>query len=257
MTLRMPGAMLAALLVCPCLTAGEPPYPPSQAARTIDWNYKSHLQHGLGSDQWPLTWADDDNVYTSWGDGWGWNKKGPKRSMGVTRLSGMPPDLRAEDLWGVGPGAGVAKPEALIAFDRKIYLFWTMGRSKDDKTHTGLALSSDYGATWTLGKEKFLPQAPDGFRVRGIAQYGKGGQGAPDEFVYVYFGFSRLRRSTWQRFRGPPSRTPDATSGSRAALPAGPGGMPGSSGSSPPSPTPTATSGTSGSRICRASAATS
>ena len=89
------------------------------ARLSIDWKFDTHVQRGAGADQWPLTWADDGNLYAAWGDGWGWNKQGPKRSIGVTRISGMPPDLRGEDLWGAGPGAGFGKPEALIAFDRQ------------------------------------------------------------------------------------------------------------------------------------------
>ena len=70
-------------------------------------------------------------------------------------------------------------------------MFWTMGRSKDDKANTSTAVSSDYGVTWTLNEQKAFPEVPDGFRVRGIAQFGQGYEGAMDEFVYVYFAFSR------------------------------------------------------------------
>jgi hypothetical protein len=151
----------------------------------------SHFQHGPGADLWPLTWADDGNVYASWGDGWGWNKQGAKHSIGVTRISGMPPKLHGEDLWGEGPGSGFGKPEALIAFDQRIYMFWTNGRAKDDRANSATALSTDFGRTWKLNPDKAFPEAPDGFRVRAIAQSGQGYRGAVDEFLYVYFGFNR------------------------------------------------------------------
>ena len=189
---RAAGRRIACLTLLLALTAASlcaQPYPPGKL--TIDWNLDSHIQHGAGADQWPLTWADDDNLYAGWGDGWGWNKAGPKRSIGITRISGMPPHLRGEDLWGAGPGAGFGKPEALIAYGGRIYMFWTQGRSKDDKANTGTAFSADSGVTWTLNEKKAFPQVPDGFRVRGIAQFGRGYQGAMDDFVYVYFGFSR------------------------------------------------------------------
>lgn len=165
------------------------PYPPGKLA--VDWKLDTHLQHGLGSDLWPLTWAADGNIYAAWGDGWGWNKKGPKHSIGVTRISGMPPKLAGEDLWGEGPGAGFGKPEALIGIDGQIYMFWTNGRSKDDRANTATAISSDRGVTWRLNPAKAFPEFPDGFRVRGIAHFGPGYAGAMDDFVYVYFGFSR------------------------------------------------------------------
>ena len=176
-------------LALAALSLAAQPYPPSSL--TIDWKFDTHFQRGPGADQWPLTWADDGNLYAGWGDGWGWNKAGPKRSIGITRISGMPPDLRGEDLWGAGPGAGFGKPEALIAYDGRIYMFWTLGRSKDDKANTATAFSTDNGVNWTLNEKKAFPQVPDGFRVRGIAQFGRGYQGAMDDFVYVYFGFSR------------------------------------------------------------------
>ncbi|MCX7011341.1 MAG: hypothetical protein NTW86_02025 [Candidatus Sumerlaeota bacterium] len=191
---RFPGAWLlacAAIFLWTDLSRAEPPYPPSPVIAGIDWQFDSLVQHGAGSDQWPCTWADDDNVYAAWGDGCGWDKAGPKHSIGVTRIFGIPPDLRGEDLWGAGPGSGFGKPEALIAYDGSIYMFWTRGRSKDDAANTSIAVSSDYEASWTLREEKAFPWAPDGFRVRGIAQFGKGYEGAMDDFVYVYFGFSR------------------------------------------------------------------
>ena len=180
-----------ALLLWSDRSRGQSPYPPSQIIGGVEWKFDTLIQRGPGGDQWPLTWADDDHVYTAWGDGWGWNKTGAKHSIGITRVSGFPPDFRGEDLWGAGPGSGFGKPEALIAYEGRIYMFWTVGRSKDDTANTGFAVSSDYGVTWTLNKQKAFPQLPDGFRVRGIAQFGKGYAGAMDDFVYVYFGFSR------------------------------------------------------------------
>ena len=44
-------------------------YPPSPVISDIIWDFKSHVQQAPGSDNWPITWADDDNLYTSWGDG--------------------------------------------------------------------------------------------------------------------------------------------------------------------------------------------
>ncbi len=175
----------------PTAAFSQPPYPPSPAIAGIAWDFETHIQHGLGCDQWPMTWADDGHLYAAWGDGWGWDKEGEKKSIGVTRIMGTPPALQGEDLWGAGPGSGFGKPEALIAYDDNIYMFWTWGRSKDDSANTAFAVSRDFGRTWELREEKAFPWAPDGFRVRGIAQFGKGYADAIDDYVYVYFGFSR------------------------------------------------------------------
>jgi hypothetical protein len=137
-----------------------------------------------------MTWAADNAMYAAWGDGNGWTLQPPKRSIGVTRITGMPPELRGEDVWGDGPGSGFGKPEALIALGDVLYMFWTRGDSKYEDD-TASALSRDSGVTWTYGEGKAFTQAPAGFRVRSICQFGPGYKGAIDDYVYVYFGFNR------------------------------------------------------------------
>jgi len=168
-----------------------PPYPPSPLIDSVVWERESIIQFGPESDQWPMTWGSDDNIYTAWGDGWGWSRGDEqKRSMGITRVQGIPPNLVGEDVYGVGPGQNFGKPDALIAFDEKLYMFWTNGDSKyENDSYT--ALSLDSGKTWKLGQERFFPYAPAGFRVRGILQYGKGYKNAKDDYLYIYFGINR------------------------------------------------------------------
>ena len=167
------------------------PYPPSPIIDSVIWEEDSKVQFGLGSDQWPMTWSDDGDVYAAWGDGWGWTRgEEAKRSLGITRVAGSPPDISGEDVYGIGPGQNFGKPDALIAFDNRIYMFWTNGDSKYEND-SFTAVSLDSGKTWKLGKERFLKYAPAGFRVRGILQYGKGYQGAMDEYLYIYFGLNR------------------------------------------------------------------
>src|ERR671923_25983 len=50
------------------VTPLTPPYPPSPAIKEVIWDYSSHRQAAPGSDLWPITWADDDHLYTVWGD---------------------------------------------------------------------------------------------------------------------------------------------------------------------------------------------
>lgn len=173
----------------PSNAASKSPYPPSPLIAGVDWQMQTRTQFGKGSDQWPLTWAGDGGLYAGWGDGWGWEKTDPKYSMGITRIGGTPPALTGANVWGLGLKPGIAKPEALLGVGDTLYLFWTKGRSKlDDDTWT--AVSHNGGTSWTLGTAKFLPEAPAGFRVRGICQFGRGYEGAMDEYVYVYFGFN-------------------------------------------------------------------
>ena len=170
--------------------AQYPPYPPSEIIDSIQWHYDTQFMRGKGSDQWPLTWGSDDQLYAAWGDGWGWDSLGIKRSMGVTRILGDPSNLNGHDLWGAGPGKGHAKPEALIAVGDTLWMFWTVGDSKYED-FTSLGYSYDFGETWLLDSAQFFPEFPDGFRVRGICQFGPGYQNAADGYVYVYFGFNR------------------------------------------------------------------
>ena len=166
------------------LSAQQAPYPRSPYALGCDETTRQ--QYGQGSDQWPLTLGPDGHLYAAWGDGWGWTREedDPKRSMGVTRIASRPDGLDGEDLWGVGPGSGFAKPEALTFHGNRLYLFWTSGDSRYDEDPTRLAISDDFGQTWDLGEQRGLP-VPDGFRVRAIAQ------AAPGDFFYVYFGRNR------------------------------------------------------------------
>lgn len=172
--------------------AQQAPYPPSDYIKTVEWDTASTIQYGLGSDQWPVTWADDDQVYSAWGDGHGWNhEKGENKvSLGVTRISGHPPQLRGTDTWGAGPGSSFGKPDALVAFDNKLFMFWNNGDSRFDHDSYP-SVSLDSGKTWELGSERVFKYAPVGFRVRGICQFGPGYKGAPEDYLYVYFGLNR------------------------------------------------------------------
>tara|TARA_R110002050_G_scaffold267768_1_gene409502 strand:+ start:349 stop:1410 length:1062 start_codon:yes stop_codon:yes gene_type:complete len=183
--------IIAVLAAIGELVAQTPPYPPSQVIKSVSWDIAVKTQNGLGSDQWPMTWAQDNSLYAAWGDGWGWDKgEEPKRSIGITRIEGTPPNLSGEDLWGAGPGQNFGKPDALIAIDEKLFMFWVNGDSRYDHDSYS-AVSIDNGKTWELGKERLFPYAPAGFRVRGIVQYGKAYKSAPDDYVYIYFGFNR------------------------------------------------------------------
>ena len=50
---------------------GEPPYARSEAIIGIEFDFASHRRLASGSDNWPMTWADDGHQYTAWGDGGG------------------------------------------------------------------------------------------------------------------------------------------------------------------------------------------
>lgn len=106
---------------------------------------------GAYGDLWFSTWADDNNLYATWGDGWGFDQhvgalaSNGINDIGVGRISGSLPNVVGEDLYGDVINAGINddKPSSLLFIDGRLY----------GEFHTGtlgyLAYSDDYGITWT------------------------------------------------------------------------------------------------------------
>ncbi len=135
----------------------------------------------VGSDNWPLTWADDDALYTSYGDGWGFEPRTEaKLSQGFARITGGPEDHRAENLrtaTGERLGNGAAGPKAsgLLCLDGTLYaLVRNVGNSQ-------LIWSTDHGATWEWGFA-----FDQSFGCPAFCNFGRDYSGARDGFVYVY-----------------------------------------------------------------------
>lgn len=180
-------ALAVALFIVPLAGAQTPPYPSSRVIREIKWHPDTVKTFGRGSDQWPMTWADDGNVYAAWGDGNGFaNHLKRKQYLGVTRIKGMPPKLSGDDLWGipVQKGEPNAKPQALIAYDGKIHMFFNTSQQKWKESV--FAWTSDNGATWKIARRPAFHGRNDGVHVKGICQFGKGYAGARDGYAYVY-----------------------------------------------------------------------
>ena len=91
--------VLAILLLAASAAPAESPYPPSPLIADISLDWSTHERHALGSDNWQLTWADDDHQYGAWGDGggfpeatigtdaWAWASDASKASGTTTRAS--------------------------------------------------------------------------------------------------------------------------------------------------------------------------
>lgn len=59
MRIMAPTHML--LLLCAATAAvAEPPYPPSPLIAGMELDWSTHERHAQGSDNFQLTWADDD-----------------------------------------------------------------------------------------------------------------------------------------------------------------------------------------------------
>jgi hypothetical protein len=185
-----PDVAQAALPASPAIVfAAQPPYPPSSMIGNVTWDFKNLTRAAEESDLFPITWAADNNLYTAWGDGWGFTGwpllKWTKKYLGVSRISGEPSAYAGADLW-----FGKGKSQGIIAVGGVLYLIVTEEGNKWLRAKVGRSV--DYGATWTfsgqpLDKANWDFQEPGGvFAAACFLQFGKNYEGARDDFVYGY-----------------------------------------------------------------------
>ncbi|MGH7549851.1 MAG: hypothetical protein ACREK3_03755, partial [Gemmatimonadota bacterium] len=115
----------------PCLGCqsppGQAPYSSSPVVASITFDFSTHDRRAPGSDNWPVTWADDDHQYTTWGDGGGFGgTEGDGRvSLGVARVTGGRGDYTGKNLWGgadpvIEAGFG-GKSYGIVSIDGVLY----------------------------------------------------------------------------------------------------------------------------------------
>jgi hypothetical protein len=159
--------------------AVQSPYPPSTAIRHAAFG-KEIRRAAIDSDNWPLTWGDDDAQYTSYGDGFGFEPRVEKKlGMGFARITGGPEDYRGANLRSDGErtGDGVRSPKAsgILMVDGVLYL-WVR-----NVANSQLAWSQDRGKTWQWGFKM-----ETGFGSPAFLNFGRNYAGARDGFVYAY-----------------------------------------------------------------------
>lgn len=164
-------------------SAETPPCPWSSAIRQIVWVPEQTIRRkARGSDNWPLTWADDDDLYTAYGDGNGFEPfVKEKLSLGLAKIGGVPPDFKGINLSSAslekkGDGPKGKKASGILMIDGVLYL-WLRNAGNSQ-----LAWSADHGANWTWSPWKFT----ESFGCPTFLNFGKNYQGARDAFVYVY-----------------------------------------------------------------------
>ncbi len=159
------------------------PYPPSTVIRGLTWAPASTIvRQANDSDNWPLTWADDDNLYTAYGDGTGFAPKVPEKlSLGLARIEGGPNDflginIRSPTIERTGNGKNGLKASGLLMVDGTFYL-WARNAG-----NAQLAWSSDHGQTWTWADWKLSTS----FGCPTFLNFGRDYAGARDHYVYMY-----------------------------------------------------------------------
>ena len=160
--------------------------PPSPVIAGIDWApLDTIVRRAKGSDNFPLTWSDDDALYTTFGDGWGFRPFVPEKlSLGLARITGMPGDfqgqnIRSESIEQRGAGRKGRKGWGILSVDGVLYLW--LGHADREGGQAQLAWSDDHGQTWTYADWRFTE-----FGLIGFVNFGKDYAGASDEFVYAY-----------------------------------------------------------------------
>jgi CubicO group peptidase (beta-lactamase class C family) len=163
--------------------AGAAPYPPSKLITRLEWAPKETIvRQAKGSDNWPMTWADDDHLYTTYGDGWGFDPRVPEKlSLGFARVEGIPADfkgvnIRTSTLEGKGDGPKGKKASGILMVDGVLYLLVR------NAGNTQLAWSADRGRTWTWSDWKFTTS----FGCPTFLNFGRNYAGARDAYVYVF-----------------------------------------------------------------------
>jgi hypothetical protein len=183
--------VLICLAVASQAWAQNPPYPPSPIISDIIWDFSSHDQRAPGSDNWPVTWADDGHQYTSWGDGGGFggtNSDG-RVSLGFARVEGPATAYAGFNVWGgknsEAPATFGGKSYGILAIGNDLYT-WRCGDGSGNTAFRFQRLykSIDGGRSWTAANWEFAGNV--NFYCPTFLQFGRGYSGARDGWVYMY-----------------------------------------------------------------------
>jgi hypothetical protein len=183
-------ALAGVLVVNAGAGADSPPYPPSTVITGVTFDWATHDERAPGSDNWPVTWADDGHQYTSWGDGGGFggsNSSG-RVSLGVARVEGNWNAYTGKNVWGglnpENPAQFDGKSYGILSIADDLYMWVSPGSNANNYSEARLAVSHNHGATWTKANWAFT-QAED-LVLPTILQFGPGYSGSRDAYVYHY-----------------------------------------------------------------------
>jgi len=182
--------LLCALLVSlpffqEIVDAQTPPYPPSTFIVGINWDFSTRSTEAQGSDNWSITWADDGELYTAYGDGRGFDPKvSSKLSLGFAKVLGSPPNfsgvnIRSSSGEQMGNGASGKKASGMLMVDGTLYM-WVRNADNNGK-QCQLAWSNDHANTWAWNNWKFTELGYCAF-----LNYGQNYAAARDQYVYMY-----------------------------------------------------------------------
>lgn len=172
-------------LLCDPLTdmlQHQSPYPPSDKVRSVAFAPPEKIRiSGEDSDNWPCTWGPDGTLYTSYGDGFGFEPHTEKKlSLGLAIIHGDPDTFEGVNLRTAtgereGDGPHGEKTSGLLMVDGVLYM---LARNAGNSQ---LAWSEDGGLAWEWGF-----RFETSFGCPTFVNYGQHYAGAPDDYVYIY-----------------------------------------------------------------------
>ncbi|NKB65623.1 MAG: hypothetical protein GKR89_01060 [Candidatus Latescibacteria bacterium] len=177
------------------MTTTTAPYPPSDYIIGLTWDAQvsrtglgpivnKQTQRRDGSDNWPITWAADGSLYTTYGDGYGFEPYlSEKLGLGFARIDGGPTDfnpvnIRSASGENKGFGRRGQKGSGLLMVDGTLYLW--LFHADQQGGQAQLATSTDGAQSWTFSPWKFAE-----FGLCTFINFGPNYAGGRDDYVYT------------------------------------------------------------------------
>lgn len=195
--LHMAGITCTVLLWVMARPPNRSPYPPSELISGITFDFSTHRRLAPGSDNWPMTWAEDGRQYAAWGDGGGFggtNEDG-RVSNGFACVEGSADSYTGRNLAG-GKSALRAAPFTGKCYGmlsvRGVLYAWRNGAGSGLANYEfqELWVSRDHGLSWAATGVRFASRdfkPPDlGLDAPAFVQRGKDHALADDGYVYAY-----------------------------------------------------------------------
>ena len=164
------------------MATSKPPYPPSAVIKGVSFAPEASIvRRALDSDNWPITWGDDGDQYTSYGDGEGFEPLlKTKLSLGFAKVIGGPADfhginIRSQSGERLGDGVKGEKASGMLMLDGVLYM-WVRNAGNSQ-----LAWSTDHAKSWQWGL-----RFTESFGSPAFLNFGRNYAGARDGYVYTY-----------------------------------------------------------------------
>ena len=172
--------------------SAEGPYPPSPVITAVNWAPAESIRREArgkgkdGSDNWPLTWGEDGELYTAYGDGYGFDPIVPEKlGLGFARVIGGPENFRGENIRSDGENSGIGpkgkKASGLLMVDGVLYMW--VRNADGEGNYSQLAWSTDRGRSWKWSEWLFKE-----FGYATFVNFGPNYTGVPEglgDYVYM------------------------------------------------------------------------